>query len=251
MRRTESPLSAGWRFFQSGKYVEAEAVVSDSLALRPEQPKLWQLCGLARYRRGDYAGAELALERAVRGGSLIPAAEFALAACYRRRGRTDVAKWMMLDLAQRRDCPSEVLTKVAAELGRLGEVRPALNACRRLSARDPRSSAAQFGVGYYLDRLGRPLESIEPHLRRAYELAPENVVFRTALGLLYARMQRFAPANELLAGVSLAEVNWPCTVERMMAVAEKNGDWRRALECRARLLQIGAQTALEESGISA
>ena len=251
MRRSESPLRAGWRLYQSGRFAEAESVVAESLAQRPEQPKLWQLCGLARYRRGDYAGAEAALERSARGGCSLPAAEFALAACYRRHGRKDVAKWMMLDLAQRRGCPSEVLTKVAAELGKLGEVRPALNACRRLSARDPHSASAQFGVGYYLDRLGRPLDSIEPHLRRAYELAPANVVFRTALGLLYARMERFAQANELLARVSLAEVTWPCTVERIMKVAEKSGDWRRAFECRARLLQIGAQAAPGESGISA
>ena len=217
--------------FDRGDVEEAEELVRAGLERFPEDGDLWQMGGLLRHGRGDFGGAREALETA---GVLVPldsTAQCALAECYARTGKPELARCVYRHLAAQCHCPTALLPRVAAGLGGLGEDRLALEACREFSRRDPEAPEAFVGMAFYMRRLGKPVEAIIPVAVRAHELAPRVTTYRILLATLLAHGGRLGEASDLLCEVAPDSVGCQGCLRRMMAIFHRAGDHARAAAC--------------------
>lgn len=220
--------------FQQGLIAEADRLASEGLDSDPDNGALWQFHGLLRQRQGDIDGARTALETASLLVPLSPSGRCALADCYARTGKRELARDLYVHLANDIRTPPELLPAAASGLGGLGESEAALDVCRELIRRDPSRHEAHFGVAYYLRRLGHPLEAAVPPVSRAHQLAPNVPLYRIVLASLMTKLGDHEEAYDLLRGVDPQSVGCRCCLTRMMTVFSRAGDHTRFDACRAR-----------------
>ena len=117
-------------------------------------------------------GAREALETASLLVPLDPASQCALAECYARGGRRELARDLYRDLARNGRSPTALLPAVASGLGTVGDDETALQVCRELARRELSGHEVLFGTAYYMRRLAYPAESVIPVVRRAHNSHP-------------------------------------------------------------------------------
>jgi pentatricopeptide repeat protein len=239
MNRAENALRRGLELYNQGEFIRADETARTSLAEFPEDGPLWQLHGMARRQVGDFAAALAALETASLLIPLDPAAECALADCYLKAGKTDLARQMYRHLATSGRCPTDGLLMLAARLGSVGDNAHALDVCREKWRREPVCHEALFGMAYYMRRLGRPIQAIIPVVRRAQELAPHLAAYRVLLASLLAEGGQMGEAYEmLLRDVPPDTVKCPCCLHRMLTIFRVAGDEARSKEVQAQIEQL-------------
>jgi tetratricopeptide (TPR) repeat protein len=243
MDSAESYLSRAVQQLEQGCFAQAAAIADEALEKFPDESELWQVEGMAHHRLRNYPAALTAMETASRLGPLAPGSQRVLADCYAQVGKTDLAKWLYRDLVQQPDCPGTLLPEVAADLGRLGDDDAALAVCHAMLERDPDCPRAHFGVGYYMNRLNHPPETILPFLETAYRIAPNVAMYRVGLALLRDRLGDINAAYELLKTVPTSEVYWPHSLSRMLQIYQAVGDVCRCLDCKARIMQLAAYSS--------
>jgi tetratricopeptide (TPR) repeat protein len=217
--------------YNRGEWAEAEELVRAGLERFPEDGELWQLGGLLRHGRGDFRGARGDLETASVLVPLDATAQCALAECYVRTGRRELARGLYRHLAGLRRCPTALLPTVAAGLGGLGEDRLALETCREFSRREPGSPEAFVGMAFYMRRLGEPAEAIIPVAARAHELAPGVATYRILLATLLSQGGRHHEASDLLSEVPPETIGCQGCLRRMGAIFHRAGEHVRAAAC--------------------
>jgi hypothetical protein len=89
-------------------------------------------------------------------------------------------------------------------------------------------------VAFYLRRLGLPPEAVIPAVTRAHELAPDEILYRTALAALLDHIGRREDAVELLQNVNLGSVRCRCCLRRVSSILRADGDVPLAQTCRTR-----------------
>ncbi|MBY0526131.1 MAG: tetratricopeptide repeat protein [Gemmataceae bacterium] len=225
--------------FTEQKYVEAETYARQWLGQYPDNGRLWQLYGMALWVRKEVSAALEALETATTLVPLIPLAQRALADCYAKTRKGDLATLIYRHLLETGRCPTGLLPCVAAALNALGQHELALNACETLAERDPSYHQAYFGIAYYRARLGASLDELVAPLAMATDLAPQHMHYRINLAFVWAAKGDFDRAHELLQPVVLERIQLPCWLLRMRTIFERVGDHQRALECMGHFHGLG------------
>ncbi len=86
-----------WNALDAGKYAQAEQLANQSLRLRPEQPKAFQVLALAKFAQADFSGAAAAYRKILESDSSVPEiiASYAqaLAAADRRSAFAEFRRW--------------------------------------------------------------------------------------------------------------------------------------------------------------
>jgi len=204
----------------------------------PDHGRLWQVYGAARWLLQDYQVATAALETATTLVPLLSVPLRALADCYARLGKHDLAVQLYGRLIENGQTPTALLPGIAAALNGLGEVALALEACEVIVQRDPACHQAHFGLAYYQARLGaEPAELLEP-LAMAHDLAPHILHYRINLAFVWAELRDFTLAGALLKAVDITTVRCPCWLVRMRAIFEQGGDCDGAQACSAQLRRL-------------
>lgn len=214
---------------------EADELARAGLASTPDEGRLWQVHGLARWMLQDYPAAQAAFEQATTLRPLYPLARCALADLYARDGRCDPARAIYEAIADDASFPLSLLPMVASGLGRLGENRTALKVCRRIASNNPQHHAALFGIAFYLRRLGYPVESCLGRLQQAFRLCPDMIAYRLDLATAYADLGHIEQAHELVRELDPAAVPCACRLRRVLHILTLAGDDERLAVCEAEL----------------
>jgi len=231
MQSPEEYLSRAATYFEQSEFGAAAQAAAAGLKHEPDHGQLWLLQAAAEHQLANYDVARQAFEQAALLVPLNPETQCTLADCYARTGRAEQARQLLAFLADDAQLPAEVLPRVAAGFGQIGDLDRALNVCRMAAERDPQESAPFFGAAYYLRRLGYPAAAILPWARRAFELEPDVSLYRTSLALLLAECGGRDEAYELLRELPVEQCGCPCRLRRMMAVFQAVGDHERWQEC--------------------
>jgi tetratricopeptide (TPR) repeat protein len=226
---------------RAGDYEEALGVAERGLEHYPEDGRLWEMRGIALGCRSELKEAMAALETA---SALVPLSapgQLSLAVCYVRTQNLESAECIYQFLATKDDFPTEAVTHLAWGLDRVGKRELALEVCRAAVQREPDCEGALFAMAHYMTKLDYPAEEITPILRRAFELRPDELMYRVDLALLLVLCARHEEAYELLTAVDLAEllqVHCPPRLVGLIAFFREMDDEHRASACESRVMQI-------------
>jgi thioredoxin-like negative regulator of GroEL len=152
---------------------------------------------------------------------LQPAARLLLADCHAAEGRVALAYDLYRNVAFDAECPWRVLAAAVERLGRLGAAADAVQACQAQVSRDPGHHEAHFAIAFYGRRLGRSAEAVLPHVRQAFELAPEVPLYRITLACLLDACGEQEEARELLREVPMDAVQCRCCLRRMATILQR------------------------------
>lgn len=222
-----------WRRRQ---FEAADTLLAARLADDPDDGRLWELRGLTRHKMGQPVEALRALETAT---SLVPLgalAQYVLAECYQHAGQQSLAREILIYLATETQCCTAILPRLAAQLGKIGELRLALDVCRDASQREPDRDEPLYAMAYYMRKLQYPTSMIVSLVHRAVQLAPESTVYRVALANLYCQMECWDQAYRAARQLEPDQVRCAKCVRQMLAVFRSQGDERR---CRAWESRLG------------
>lgn len=226
----------GWRVFAraaadrfgAGEFEGVIEVATAGLARFPECGDLLEIRGVARCGRGEVLAATADLEAA---SALVPLGaqgQVALADCYARLGKIELARTVLFFLAEPGRCPVPLLPDVARGLGHLGEYATALAVCEAVTAARPGHHPAWFGQAYYRLKLGEPLASVAPALEEAFRLAPASLTYRLNLARAWDAAGRAADAYALVRDLAPDAARCPCAARALARMAEAGGDDRLA-----------------------
>jgi tetratricopeptide (TPR) repeat protein len=222
------------KLLDKGEYALAADLADLFLETDPENGWLWQIYGTASYHLQAFDSAVEALETACSMIPLHPLAQYALAACYSRKGKKELASLMYEHLGEITS-DARMLASVARCLGALGRNESALEVCRKIVHLNPSYHTAHFGIAVYLKRLGGPLELQIAPLTAAMELAPHIHAYRINLAFTWERLGKNGRAYDLIKEIPLEAVACPCLLKRLCGVFEAAGDVGRSLVCKVRL----------------
>ncbi|MGE3804700.1 MAG: tetratricopeptide repeat protein [Gemmataceae bacterium] len=235
MKNAEELVARCLELCEQRRMQEADELAQDGLAAFPEDGRLWQVQGIARWLLRDFARSQTCLEQATLLTPLFPLARCALADLYFRSGRCDPALTIYAAIADDEQFPHSMLPMVASGLGRLGAHRLALKVCRRIARRNPEHHAALFGIAFYLCRLGYPVESYLGRLQQAHRLNPDMIAYRLNLAAAYFEQGHIELAHELVRNVEPAAVPCACWLRRVQRILDLAGDDERAAAFEAEL----------------
>lgn len=224
MRSADDYYRRSIELYEQRKFAEAALWACRGLREYPDDGRLWQLHGTARWLLNDFHGACSALEAASCLMPLFAVAQCALAGSYVQIGKPDVALIIYRHLAEDDHLPPALLEQVASGLGMIQEYALGVKVCRRVAEREPANHRVLLGLAYYLSQLGRPAELIAEPLERAYRLAPEVLHYRLNLACVYARMGRPQEAHRLVAEIPPETIRCPFWIRKVMEIASLAGD---------------------------
>lgn len=229
-------MMSGWEVFVraaadrfgGGDFGAVVEVATAGLGRFPECGDLFEIRGVARCGLGEVLAATSDLETA---SALVPLGvqgQVALADCYARLGKTDLARTILGFLAEPGRCPVPLLPDVARGLGHLGEHAAALGVCEAITAARPGYHPAWFGQAFYRLRLGEPLAAVAGALEAAYRLAPHAPTYRLNLARAWLEGGRVADAYGLVRDLAPGDVRCPCMARALARLAGASGDDRLA-----------------------
>lgn len=224
--------------FDTGDFPRAAAVAQYGLLAAPDAGRLWEVRGLALFAMNDFPAAATALERATGLTPLAPLAQVALADCYARLGKPDLARTILVFLAEPGRGPEPILPRVAAGLGRIGEYATALGVCERLTGVRPGYHPAWFGVAFYRQKLGYPAAELVDPLFAAVQLAPDKLTYRLNLATVCDDLGWYPMAYGVVREVPAERVLCPRVVAKLIRVFAHVGDAGRVAEYEAWLARM-------------
>lgn len=213
----------------------------------PDAGRLWEQLGTLLVQRRHFDAALWSLETA---SSIVPlthAGQVALAECYVDAGYIEAARSIYRYLAAAIRIDTELLERLAAGLGRVGEKDLALDVCREAVQRLPRAAGPLLGIAYYLRRLRRPAASVLPYLKRAFDLDSRNLECRIALAWMLHATGRSADGADLLDGLQVRDLECVRSLTMMHRVFEAAADVDYASACKYRLDSLAEQRLRERS----
>jgi len=238
MTTADEFLARGLRLHKCNQLMEADACLEEGIGQYPDDGRLWQLWGIARWLQRDFATALEALETAHGLVPLSPLAQCALADCYLCHGKTARAAALFRLLAADRKCPLSLIGFIASALATLGDHRRALRLFRRLVAHDASDHRAWFEIAVLMSRLDYPNDATAETLSQAFRLAPEILDYRLNLVFLRAKQGRLDSAYLLAARVSPADVALAFWLRKLHDLFHRVGDRQRCAACSQRLAEL-------------
>ena len=183
-----------------GRGAEAVAVFQDLVVLRPGNGRHWSCLGSLLGLRGDRAGADAALEKAVQALReairLQPDSAYAhanLGLALMRQGKLDEAIAEDREAIRLRTDDGSIRFNLGTALGRQGKLDEAIVEIREAIRLQPDHAAAHANLANFLDRQGRLDEAIAQY-REAIRLKPDS-----AHGNLGTALRRQGKLDEAIA----------------------------------------------------
>jgi tetratricopeptide (TPR) repeat protein len=238
MTTADDYLARGLQLHDQDQLALADACLREGIGRFPEDGRLWQLWGIARWLRADFTTALEALETAHSRVPLSALAQCALADCYLNHGKTAVARTLFRLLAADRHCPLSLTDFVASGLEAVGDYRRALQLFRRLVAHDPGDHRAWFEIASLMSRLGYPNSATVDTLGQAFRLAPDVPAYRLNLAFLQAKLGRLDCAYLLASRVAPVELHHPFWLHKLQDLFHRVGDRKRHEACARRLAEL-------------
>lgn len=205
----------------------------------PNDGRFIQWQGLLWHAQGAFSAACRALETAALLIPLSVGAQIAWADAHLAALRRDDAVTILHFLTARIDKVSTpLLPRLASTLGRAGEYALALDVCREASLREPEDDEACFGMAFFMNKLGYPVECVLPLLRRALALEPERPVYRLSVGVVCARLGQSDEAYELLCSIDPRQVTCMSCLQVISRLFDKFDDAPRRDAALGRALQL-------------
>lgn len=230
--------------YEQGQLPAALATVRSLLKRNRYDGRAWELAGLIHYAGGNFPQAVSSLETA---STLVPlkaTGRACLAHAYRRIGKPDLAREVLMLCVGDSSASVSVLLQVARELDDLDRPELAMHACRAALKRDDRSAQAHYDLSVYARRCGHPAEMSEVLARIAIDLDPDDATFRLGLAGFLFEGGRRDEALDLVKTFSNEEIRatcCTCCLERLAAIYESGNDYRRANVCRVQLIHAEAR----------
>ncbi len=224
--------------YAAGEVECALTILNQALDKLPEDGRLWELAGILHRTKGEFESAQFALEMATTFVPLQSAGQCALADCYARQSKHDLALFMYRRMCIHPSTPAEQLLRVATGLEEMDELAMAVVACRVAIKRSPDFADGYYALGYYLQKTGAPMHIVESMNRRAIALAPERVDYRIGLSGLIAKKGDLQRAYELVAEFTeedIRKINCVCCLERICEMYVQKGDERRQRMCQKQI----------------
>lgn len=224
----------------TGDVPQAQRLAEAWAQQEPASGRAQEIRGIVALAQGRWREALQLLEEA---SLLVPLAvvgQCALADCYQRLGKSDLAATIYLYLAQRDDVPATALARIAAGLGAAGKLAAALEVCRKAADMLPEDDDPLFGMACYMTRLGYPPELVLSVLSRAQSLAPERLLHQIASAALLDQLGRRAEARALIASWTdeqVANVSCPRCLLRLSEICRRAGDEELAAVLDARMFR--------------
>lgn len=186
MHPTEA-LTAAQAAHQAGRLDQAEDGYRRWLAIHPDHPEALHLLGVIRHQRGDHAGAETIIDRAIALRDDQYKYHYNRAAALQVLGRLDEAVAGYRRAAALAPGVAAVGLALAQGLHRLNRLDEAATAYRAVLALTPGDGAVAFALGSVFQAQGR-LEDAEESYRRALDHRPDHAPTLVNLGtVLHAR----------------------------------------------------------------
>jgi Flp pilus assembly protein TadD len=215
-----------------GNRAGAVKAARQALSSDPNNGTLVEQIGLALFEMGESELARTALESAQLLTPLSAGSELALAECFARTDKAELAIALLGNAGIRPESSCRIRLRCAALLDKLGHHRSAWCIGRRAVNEHPDEAQAWFDLSFYMGRLGFPLHQIEATARRAIFLAPDNVSYRLSLASVLARRGRAEDAHQLVSRFGPEELEQVCCadcLENLKEVFEAASDWRGAV----------------------
>jgi tetratricopeptide (TPR) repeat protein len=227
--------------YETGDSDRAMELMRSRLRKVRDDGRAWEMLGLLQYERVRFRTAVSSLERASLLVPLRPAGRVCLAHAYGRIGRRQLSKDLLVALIKDHSLSSELLLQVASGLESIDQPYYAMQACREVSQRDPECAQAFYDMGYYAARCGQSSQVVEYLARKAISLDPGRVNYRVGLASLLLKQERRDDAIQLVCSFSneqIADIACANCLRRVASLYEASGDYRRAILCHQRLLQL-------------
>ena len=244
-------FARGTQLAQQGRLAEAETVLAELAAERPEVPEVQFNLALVRERRGRFAeaaeayGAYLALRPRDAAGLT------SLAAILRHHaGDLRGAEALLRRAVQSSPESAEPHAELGLTLFRAGRPAEAETALRRAVFFDPRHYDSLNNLGLVLDTLSRR-EEAEAMLRRAIATAPERGEAVTNLASLLRLAKRPAETEALLRGVLPRLEKYPGVLRELGIAVEQQQRPEEALALYERAIALDPADADSRECLSA
>lgn len=209
---------------RSGNLLEAELAYTTILRGSKTHPIALHMLGLLHAQRGNFAGAEPLLKKAVRVDSGNPHVLFNYANVLRALDKTDDAlAWFAKVIALSPNFAEAHLNRGAILLARK-ELQGAIAEFDRAIAIAP-SSAAFANRGSASQQLGQ-LDEAHNSYQSAVELAPSNPQNHFALSEVLTQMGRDDEAIGALERTVALDKAFPFALSKLIASRRKRADWR-------------------------
>ena len=200
-----------------------------------------QLRGLAHYLLGDNERALPSLETATMLIPLSPIAQCAMADCYIRTRKRDIAIVIYEHLSTIEQLPERVAELVAKGLSKVGHQTAALNFCL-LQLRVYRANPVlMYHTSEAMRQLNYPVDELLPFAYQAHKLKPGDNANRVSYAQHLCAAGRYEEVARLLAPLDVDEIDCIASLERMKTMFEQIGDVHRRDQCAAKLKGIEYQ----------
>jgi len=237
MRTLESAAA----LYKRGFHEEALDTIENSLAISPDDGRLWELRGLVLRTTGNIALACDSLEHASLLVPLSSGGQVTLADCLARTGHGSVAICIAEHLLSVANVDWSLLLYLAQVCDNCGRSDLSIEICQEVNRRAPQCHQAFYDLGYYLGRQSRPLAEIEAAARQAIALAPHVANYRVGLAsLLWQQGDRRAAFREadVLPIAELNGLKCECCLRRLIKVFWQAHSFAKSSACVERLQEL-------------
>ena len=238
MTSKPAELLRAMRLLSLGEPFLAERTASAGLRFQPEHGHLLEVRGIARHQLGQHAKAVDDLEAAMMTVTLNPLALWCLADSSAALHQIESAQRLLSWLADRDDCPTSLLPRVADLLGRTGAEESALDVLHLWCEREPARATPHWGMAYFMARLGYSHRAVILRLRSACERAPTNAQYRAQLGSAEAEAGDLNRARTILIDLPTESIRCPHLATRIARAWDVSGDFVRSHAWWSRALQL-------------
>ena len=227
--------------FEQADLCTAMKIVRHCLLADQDDGPMWELCGRIQFSRGQFPETVSALEYASLLVPLTAAGRVCLGRAYGHIGRAELSRDLLVEQIDNPQLSVPQLLQVAAGLDAIDRPTLAMKACHKAIDRDHQIAQAHYDLGYYAGRCGYPDAVVESLARKAVHLAPDVAQYRIGLTGLLVKQGRAAEAYDSIKHLNnddLVSINCRCCLARMIGLYKQSGDYRRAIVCEQRRLQL-------------
>ncbi|HET8946746.1 MAG TPA: tetratricopeptide repeat protein [Candidatus Polarisedimenticolia bacterium] len=183
---------------ERGDTQAADRVARAGLEARPGTDQFEILLAESMLVRGEIPQALAAFEAVVAGHDHAVETTLGVADTLMRRHRYAEAEPFLADALRRQPGDDRLLFAQGAVAERLGRFEEAERSLGRAVVANPNNAMALNYLGYMLAQRGRRLPDSVLYVQRAVALDPENPAYLDSLGWALFKLNRFAPAEEML-----------------------------------------------------
>ncbi|WP_425617321.1 tetratricopeptide repeat protein [Anatilimnocola sp. NA78] len=238
-------LESAAALYKRGFHEEALDTIENSLAIAPDDGRLWELRGLVLRATGNIPLACDSLEHASLLVPLSSGGQVTLADCLARTGHGSVAVCIAEHILSLANVDWSLLLYLAQVCDNCGRPDLSIAICREVNWQAPDCHQAFYDLGYYLGRHKQPLAEIEAAARQAIALAPSIANYRVGLASLLWQQERRETAFREADVLSLAELHslkCECCLRRLVKIFWQAHAFAKSSACVERLAQLQRDT---------